>query len=478
MTRFTNDTVTLEFFDFGSNPTATTPTIAISASLETGEVVINNPDTNQLITNSASFHMEKDYFTPPDGFTFVLEDNNIDKLVAFIQRGWRVRVAINNKYNMIGYVYHINYGYSVDGGTRLTIECKDLLECLAQATVYPNLGATNQTNYHFDYSATLQDCLQGIADAFCNQTGFSPIQVIADNSSDLKIGSGFDFGLKGTTDKGLQKSLNHLTTPYPGESHLAYMNRLSQHAGRNLKMSTTDESTIICSAPTYDRPNASPFELVHYLSEPMSARNNIKNASYNFNWDRQPTVVIADIQTAGDDKFYQGNVKGVAINEMTAYPSPQFVKGVENPNPIYNVRQAIKVLTANGNYQDRKFNSQLYRMRTLFPIDLSTPLNFPYYTLDASAHSSSEAIYGASQLLAQAQDQYLEVIYKVQGWTYQGYVWQPDTMVIVTDQGLNPTGTQYTFPLWIRKVNYTMSKDNGTETHLTCTLPYTHNYQI
>lgn len=474
MNRLQNDTLRLEFFDIGANPASTQPAINITASLDTGSLVML-PGSNNIITNSASFHMEKDFFTPPDGFTFVIEDNNVDSLIRFIQRGWRVRVSLNNKYNMIGYVYHINYSYDKDG-TRLTIECKDLLECLAQATVYPNLGTTSQTNYHFGYSATLQDCLQDIADAFCNETGFDAITVTADNSADLKTASGFNFGLKGTTDTGLTRSLNHLTTPYPGESHLAYMNRLAQHAGRNLKMSATDPSTIICSAPTYDRLNGSPFQLVHYLNAPSNQENNIKAASYNFNWDRQPTVVITDIQTQGDDKFYQGNVKGVAINELTGYPST--FEGSGNPNPIYNVRQAITVLTANGNYRDRSFNNDLYRMRQLFPIDLSTPLNFPYYTLDGSAHNGDEAIYGASQLLAQAQDQYLEVIYKVQGWTYQGYVWQPDTMVTVIDQGLNPNGTQYTFPMWIRKINYTMSKQNGTETHLTCTLPFTHSYQI
>jgi hypothetical protein len=446
-----------------------------------------------------SIRMVKDYFVPSNGLTIEIEgDKLIYSVFAFIQRGWKVKVLLNDSQNMVGFVFNIRTGATKDGGTKLTIECKDLLEYMAQGTVPPNMGPSPTTgqsspvNFHFPPTTTLGDCLNTLAGAFSSATS-QPCVVQTDDTQSVTVGGGFNTGLvtKGKTPasqiKSFSKSQLHLTTPIKGESYLAYVVRLSKLAGCNVKMSNANDYTIICKPPTYDREYGPAFNLYHYLTAPNNSANNVLSYGYFFNTDYQYSEVIVEANTTGDNKFYQSTLKGIALNELTAFPFVPSLTGgdvssvpqaIANIPAIPGIVSYIGALTNNQlgtGYVFSPFNTQLYNQRGSMPIDISTQVNMPYYTVSTSAHTQDEVTYAARKILAEQQDKYVEAVFRVKGWkdNLTGCIWQPDLMVSITEEVFTP-GSPVTFPMWIRKVDFLKSRAEGTITEITCTLPYTH----
>lgn len=475
-----NDTLELQFLNPKTNAVV-------------GDLIITNNSSSGSFDNSTRINFEKDYFTPANGITIVIEDDRINQLTTFLQRGLKVKVLINGNLNMTAFIFEYNLTYNKNSGTQLTLSCKDLLEYMAQGTVYPNMGQVNSagqtlaTNFHFKPTDTLKFALQTIANTFVKSTSGKPVTIQTDDSGSLTFATGFKTGLaaKGKSGKRQQKSLSknlgHLTTPQKGETYLAYMIRLAKHAGCNIKMSNIDENVIIVKPPTYDRDEAPPFELIHYLAAPDNASNNVISGQMRFNLDNQPSVVIVEANTSGDGKFYQSSHKAIAVNELTGYTYP----GASDPSDaIPSVVDAIAQLT-NGNlgsgYVLAPFNTQLYGTRANLSVDIDTEVSMPYYTVDYNAHTREEATFAAAKILAEHQDRYVEFRYIVQGWTMAGTtaVWQPDMMVNVSEEIFHPGSSAFTkLPMWIRRVNFTKSRSGGTTTEIVCQLPYTHNFEI
>lgn len=478
-----------------------------SVQNDTLELQFLNPKTNAVISdllitsggsggsfdNSTRINFEKDFFTPANGITVVLEDDRISQLTSFLQRGLKVKVLINGNLNMTAFIFDYHLSYSKTSGTQLTLTCKDLLEYMGQGTVYPNMGQVNSagqtlaTNFHFKPTDTLKYALQTIANTFVQASSGKSVTVQTDDSGSLTFATGFKTGIaaKGKSGKRQQKSLSknlgHLTTPQKGESYLAYMLRLAKHAGCNIKMSNSDENIIIVKPPSYDRTEQPPFELIHYMAPPDNVKNNVISAQLRFNLDNQPSVVIVEANTSGDGKFYQSSHKAIAINELTGYGFPG---AADTSDAINSVSLAIAQLT-DGNlgsgYVLAPFNSQLYGVRSNLSIDIDTEISMPYYTVDYNAHTREEATFAAAKILAEHQDRYVEFRYIVQGWTMAGTnaVWQPDMMVYVADEVFHPGSSSFTkLPMWIRRVNFTKNRTGGTITEIVCQLPYTHNFEI
>jgi hypothetical protein len=465
---------------------------------QTMELLANVGEYSNSIGDFTSINMVKDYFVPSNGLTIEIEDDRIYSLFAFIQRGWKIQVTINDNPNMIGFVFNTRVTATRDGGTKLVIECKDLLEYMAQGTVPPNMGPSPTTgqsspvNFHFPPTATLSQCLNTVAGAFSTATS-QPVSVITDDSNSISVATGFNTGLatRGKTPasqvKSFSKSQLHLTTPIKGESYLAYIVRLAKLAGCNPKMSNANDYEIICKPPTYDRSSAPPFNLYHYLTAPNNAANNVLSYGYFFNEDYQYSEVIVEANTTGDNKFYQSTLKGIAVNELTGFPFVPSLTGndvatvpqaLANIPAIPSVVSFIGALTNNklgSGYVFSPFNTQLYNQRGSMPIDISTQVNMPYYTVSNSAHTQDEVTYAARKILAEQQDKYVEAVFRVKGWkdNSTAAIWQPDMMVTITEEIFSP-GSPVTFPMWIRKVNFIKSRTEGTITEITCTLPYTH----
>lgn len=483
-----NDTISIAFINPATGQTVNTIVEALTQ------------EADPSVGSVTQINMEKNFFTPANGLTFVIEDDRVVLLVAQIARGYKVKVSINGNINFIGYIFDYHLSYSRHGGTQLSIQCKDLLGYLEQGIVPPNMGTNNVTNFHFKPTDTLQYALTTIINAFNYATdNQAQIQVLLENADSLTFASGFNVGLrvKGKTPKArsasITASLDHLTTPQKGESYLAYMLRLAKHRGCNIKMADDKDNVVYVKPPTYERDQTSPFKLIHYITPPNTINNNVLDGSLHFSLDKQPSVVIMEANSTGDGKFYQSNLKGIALNELTAYNFANFALSsmaagtFTPPDPIKSVNDVVSKLTT-GNlgtgYKLAPFNKQLFLQRASLAVDIDTQVSMPYYSVDYNAHTGDEISFASSKFLSEQQDKYVEFRYRVQGWTMPGtnYVWQPDMLVSVTEELLRPGGTINSafadITMWIKQVNFIKSRNGGTETEIICSLPYTHNFEI
>jgi hypothetical protein len=345
---------------------------------------------------------------------------------------------------------------------------------------------TNSDTFCFPPHTTLKQALFTICSAFQQTTEQTRNEVfdIEINSADFyEIATGFKAGLRaaGKTPKSriksLNKSFNHNAQPKPsGESYLAYMSRLAKLNGCNIKMHPSKENTILVSPPTYDRENPSPYVIEHYLDGERTRLNTVIDAKYNFGLDHQPSVVIVEVNGSNDGKFHQNTSKGIAINELT---------GRDKTGKILKSVELAEALLTNGklgpNNPEAEFNEQLFRHRLSMTIDILTNLSMPHYTNSLNAANQEEALYAASMYLAEQQDKYVEMIYRVKGWTVPGpngpVLWHSDMLVNIIDETFSPGSPKF-FLMWIRRVNFIKNRGGGTVTEIVCTLPYTHNFEI
>ena len=211
-------------------------------------------------------------------------------------------------------------------------------------------------------------------------------------------------------------------------------------------------------------------------------QNNVLSADIHYNLDHQPSVVVMEANTTGDGQFHLSTVKGIAINVLTAYATQYDEEGNETGIAEQKgVAYAIAALTQYSNthnYNQSPLNQQLFDRQANILIDTSVPFSQPYYTNSPNAHNGQEAMIAAAEYLADCQDKYVEMVYEVQDWIMPGtnYIWQPDCICNVTEDILLPSNgkaSSTSFPMWIRKVDFMQSKDGGTTTKLTLTLPYT-----
>lgn len=473
---FDYDTINLKFVDVKSNNTLFTVVLTASG------YAFDTPDTPLSASNISgftSFVMTKDYFNPiPDSFTFQIEDSRVELLYPHIKRGLQVQLSIKNIPIMIGYVFKIELFYS-ENGTGLRVECKDLLEYMSQAIVYPNMGGSGVansggiTNFHFAPTDTLEYAINTLLREFKYITGKDIKFDITDIGS-LMFAQGFEAGLKetGKQVRSIKNTLDRLTMPNRGESFLSYIVRLLKHTGANIKMSNNATEIVIIKPPFYDREGGTLYKLTH--TKHNNGLNNIEQAQYNFNLDNQPSVVILECQMAGTDYFHQNNTKGIAINELLAYTkSGDFLPSVEDA--------LVQLEPFSNGYNLIVFNDQLFNFAQNLPFDIgSEVISNPYYGVDINAHSVDTIKFAASKMLAEHHDRFFEAVFRVSGFSQNGNIWFPDMMVNILDKSMAKpfsANSGKSFNLWIRRVTYRLDM-GGTYSELVCTLPYTHNFSL
>lgn len=481
------------------------------------------------IMDWTSITLEKDQFIESDGCTITIEDDRIQQYTKYLQRGHRIQVLLNHKVNFDGFIFKYKYTSSRSGGTKLVIECKDLLEWMAQGSIPPNafgVSGNGLTNFHFPPNSTLLDCVRFIINTF--RIGLIGIDLpelyvsVWDNGNeainaspatsgnpkrlnvnDLDIASGFAAGIRVTGKKSAQftkswyKALNRFNTPEKGESYLAMIKRFCKLSGVPcVKMSPGRADTILLQAPTYDRSIETPFKITHYLSAPNNSMNTAEGEiDLEFNLDKQYSVIIVEGNSLDENEFHLSDAKAVAINELSGY----YLVNQEDFNdnkiiPLDTVRLMIAALvnvpsnnTAMGaastnppqgtNYRFLDFNKQLYQERYNLGVDIHTTVCMPFYETSHNAHNLDQLCFAAQQKLAETQDKSIVMTYHLDGWTQNGNLWQPNMMVNVTEELLSP-GNPKTLKMWIRKVVYHKTRNAGTSVQLTLTLPYTHNFEL
>ena len=353
-----------------------------------GGTNINNVS---VITTSGTvdIHMVKDFFVPSDECYIEIDgtinlNNKGFNPINFWQKGNRVDIFLNGNLNMSGYIFKNRVRDEGNGlGVKVYLEIKDLLELMAQGSIFPNLTsrtspngiipsnnavsplvqlqlqqiakATNGglTSFHFPSDWTLRTCLESIVYSFSYFMGYQnppligPVQIVVDDNysgnptttsqarGNLTVASGFAAGLRvsGKHPKNLTKSINaainRLNTPEKGESYLDMMKRLSKMSGAYIKMAPGSNDTIVVQAPVYDRTVETPLQINHFISPNLTYQNNTISAEFQENLDKQYSIIVVEGQTMDEENFHLTDQKAVAINELTGYyvsqqePQPQ-----------------------------------------------------------------------------------------------------------------------------------------------------------
>ena len=467
------------------------------------------------IDNWTEFNLERDFFIAPDGFTLVLEDDRAPQLYNQIFEGMAVVLIIVSGSAtftfMLGYIFSFLFEYDKTGhGQKLTIKGQDLLGWMQKSVCLPNLGNTATTsNFHFKENTLMLPALQTIFDAFTSTKGLNNVilQDFEDKSS-ATLGTGGQEGLhQNRTAKGrgisksLLTSLNHLLSPNPDETYLAYATRISKHWGQEIKMqngtgvagSTSFHSqTVEVTCPTYNL-DGSEYTYSLYcdpgLNSAPSATDlgkfNVLTGSVKIDMESQSSVIIVEKATSGNNTYYQSSRKCVIINELVAYSRGQNSNIqsalVSDPNtrldnsmlvPFPEINNVVTELTQKYNYLQIQTNFQLYsHILGIFtkPNTFGFTVASPKYTMDLEAHTDDELKFAACKLMAEEQDKFMVLNYSVVGFSQKNNVWTTNRMCYVKDTLAGIEGF-----FWIKKVNFTLSKHAGAITHLELTLPYTH----
>jgi len=473
------------------------------------------------IKNFTAFTIERDFFTPADAFTLVLADDRVYQLNNAIHQGMLVRFTVqqpNGKQSiaMYGYIFKFKLGYDSTGGTQLHIEGQDLLGFMGKGYPFPNLGHTTQTNFHFAQTDTLITAFGTICDAF---TGVAqlPNKIIigVEDGADLTFATGFATGIRtrGKTGRNLARSfqtqLGHLTTPNKGETYLSYLIRLAKHVGCNVKMSPGTNDTIIVSPPTYDRSHTTPFRINHstyggvlsFLSSPQDI-NNVLSGEITIDMSDQPSSLIVEMATQGNNAYYRNTKKCIVVNELTGYKHEKttYTQKLSVDNMLDNISLAIKDLTTGKvgqGYLQLPPNQDLFNSLPYFALDINTEVSLPKYFIDQNAHNDAELEFGTAMAMAEAQDKFIVMNYTVDGLSQNGAVWYPNMMCRVYDNithgiyfipnsrlkghfdvnNVSEVATAIDSDFWISKVQWSGDREHY-QTHLTLSLPYTHIFDI
>src|ERR1039457_4273281 len=144
----TIDNITVNFRDINSTQTSNI----------TGQSVKFEGGIDLQDWQTTSYRVNKDFFGGASQFSVTFEDDRADQLLNIISMGQSIsfRGFQGNQNVMIGFIDSIEINPKRSGGKSLTINGRDRLGMLSDASLYPNLGDQSiKTIYHFKATDTL-----------------------------------------------------------------------------------------------------------------------------------------------------------------------------------------------------------------------------------------------------------------------------------------------------------------------------------
>jgi prophage tail gpP-like protein len=441
-----------------------------------------NPIT---IGNWTSYDIERDYFTPADAFTFTLEDDRADQLNAELQIGMQVNINVNNNCIMVGFVDSFDYTYSRQSGKKLVLRGRDLLGVIDDATIFPNLGTGGTKDFQFAPSTTLDTIFNTI---------FTPFgaSIAVDDAPHLTLATAFAFGRKANTTKtpkGLARSLKtqlgHLKKPNKGEKFLGYALRFCTLVGAHIKMAPGTRDTILINCPTYNRSSPVAYNLQH-ISIGNNPGNNIEDGKMHVSYKEQPSALILE-GTTGAATFKKQNFKVVSVNEITGYDRRNSDASTAVFLPAVNdaISQLTTGIVSSGNagtgYYLIPMKEDLYNSLPNSVVGLQTAFYRPEYMIDESGKTGSELQFTCAKRMAQYQQKYFALDYKVSGHTQMvngsPVVWMTNTMCNVIDDTFDTTNS-LSNAYWIEKVTFSKGRSSGTSSTIKLNLPNIYAFDI
>ena len=467
----TIDNITVNFRDINST----------QASNISGQSVKFEGGIDLQDWQTTSYRVSKDFFGGASQFSATFEDDRADQLLNIISMGQSIsfRGFQGNQNVMIGFIDSIEINPKRSGGKSLTINGRDRLGMLSDASLYPNLGDQSiKTIYHFKATDTLYSVVQTIFQSSPGITDF----LINDDIKGLTATTGFGVGIRsaGKTARGLSKSfltnLNHLLQPSDGETYLSYATRICKRAGCIVRMQEGSDNTIFVGPPTYDRERSPNFSIVRYSLSDL--RSNVLEGRMNINIKDQPSIIIAQsVNGINHPTFKRTTKKVICANEFTAYEQgPNITLTKSNARP--SVQTSLDALTSGTNgYWPLKPNQALFDIIPNTIANINTTVSRPKYVNDHNSQTEEELQFYVAELMAHYQDQYFSLEYEVEGHSQNGVYWAPNLMVKVFDQSFHPE-KPIDGNFWIRRVEFMNDRSGGARTRLTLNLPYIHVYDI
>lgn len=444
-----------------------------------------------VVQNITAYTLSSDFFVEPDAFAIEIEDDRVQQIIDNVAIGCQVQFFINITTPVLfGYVDSLTVSASRAGkGKRVSIKGRDILGLAQDSSIRPNIAGNAANNFQFKTNSKFSDMISTI---FADFPQIGHIVSNDDAFGQLTAATGFRTGIRrvGKTQRGLQSSFNkdfkHDVKPVPHrsinnygynhyESYLQYAKRLCDLAGFRMKMvpgsgaqGNQNNQTLFVGNPVYDR-DGNPgytYSLIRSSDISLSKQNNVIDGTMHVDWTHQPSVIIGE-KTAGSGQYSKQNIKVICINELTGY-----VRGQNNSQILTSVTDFIADLKAQG-YSILPINQALFdNLPSSIANVQSNNICRPLWFGDEYAFDTEELKWKVAQRMSQFQEKFLTLTYEVYGHSQNGNVWQPNLMVNVQDDVIDPNNSLSGQQYWIKKRVFTRTRSQGTRTTLELSLPY------
>jgi prophage tail gpP-like protein len=426
------------------------PFVADTDRPELQNIALSIPGANLRIQTFTHYSYNSHFLTPSDGWSFTVED---DIRIAAVRKaavpGAEVVLSINDHVQACGFIDSVDIQQTRDGGTTMTIEGRDKLGQVVDASADPTVK--------FAENQTLLQILTAIFAPF----GFDTFSET--NDANVSTITGSKRGVP-TTKRGkpLQQFIKHQLKPYPKEGCFAFASRIAQRLGLWIWLSA-DGTSLVVGKPNFTPPADYQFSLIRTYdggaNDGSGRFNNILSGGVKVDMSEQPDVMWAE-GFSGGAEFGHSRIRKFALNPLTAYDKDgttstavaQFMFKYQDPEdlvifPLFGPESRI--------LQRDQVNGVVPPVRVA-------------YCHDDESKTPEELENFVRREMSLKTRRALTAHYTVEGHTQGGAPWCVDTMVKVRDDvaGIDE-------PLYVLSRAFEKSRSNGTVTHLELIRPRT-----
>lgn len=436
-------------------------------------VFVSFPEHNITLNEFVSYSFTKNWLHASSSFQLEVATQAKQEIIDKVQNGSLLLFEVNGVTVFTGYVDVIEIKYSRNGSF-LFISGRDALS--------PTIDASINPRYKFNDSKTLQDLMLSVFKPY----GF---EVVINNDAIAKQkltkiqpaityqkAAGFEFSVvqqktlrvyKETTLPAMNVPINAKMKPHPNESVYEFAERIAKRFGTHITCDAEGKQ-IILGTPDYNQKPS--YYLRHQKFESSSLNNNILESNVVFDWSQQPAIIIAESHVNGSLKWDRKCKRVYMINELIADEKSinelltkikKELDGDEVP-AIDSYPNGIRPYVVAPKYIQKRTNNKFLKVS---------------YVYDDESRTLNQLKNYVKRQMGEAQSLFFKANFKVNRHSFHSYeqqnigeraIYTPNTMISVQDEttGINQL-------LWVESVTMTKSRNGGTVTDLTCTLPFT-----